>query len=144
VAELLLGGFACGDPMGRRGGDVEVPNNGGSIAEKGVRHSAKGGNAEAGSRTHVRCACAAADVRGARGQHTGLGPWARRLPNSTTPRSPAAATTRAALDAIMVWKVSVDSRKVSTICASMMGPVTRSRGSSLKMACLRERPRLPP
>ena len=70
-----------------------------------MRHSAKGGNAEAGSRTHVRCACAAADVRGARGQHTGLGPWARRLPNSTTPRSPAAATTRAALDAIMVWKV---------------------------------------
>jgi hypothetical protein len=37
------------------------------------------------------------------------------------------------LDAIIVWKVSVDSRKVSTICASMMGPVTLSRGSSLKM-----------
>src|SRR5712692_8279467 len=41
---------------------------------KGVRQSAESGNAEADSRTHVRCACAAADVRGARGQHTGLGP----------------------------------------------------------------------
>jgi hypothetical protein len=41
---------------------------------KGVRQSAEGGNAEAGSCIHVRCACAAADVRGARGEHTGLGP----------------------------------------------------------------------
>src|SRR6266852_1935612 len=55
---------------------------------KGVRQSAEGGNAEADSRTHVRCACAAADVRGARGQHTGLGPVGAataKLDNAASP-----------------------------------------------------------
>src|SRR5713226_231760 len=32
-ASCWLGGFACGDPVGRRGVDVEGPNNGGSIEE---------------------------------------------------------------------------------------------------------------
>src|SRR5216684_4755085 len=55
---------------------------------KGVRQSAESGNAEADSRTHVRCACAAADVRGARGQHTGLGPVGAataKLDNAASP-----------------------------------------------------------
>src|SRR5712692_12000674 len=33
VGHLLLGGFACDDPMGRRGVDVAGPNYGGSIEE---------------------------------------------------------------------------------------------------------------
>lgn len=57
---------------------------------KGVRQSAEGRNAEAGSRIHVRCACAAADVRGARGEHTGLGPVGAataELDNAASPGS---------------------------------------------------------
>ncbi len=32
-ATPLVGGLACGNPMGRRGADVEGPNNGGSVEE---------------------------------------------------------------------------------------------------------------
>jgi hypothetical protein len=36
------------------------------------------------------------------------------------------------LEAIAVWKLTIDSSKVSTSCASSSGPVTRSTGSWAK------------
>ena len=62
-------------------------------------------------------------------------PWSRRAEKSITrfpaPTSPppAASTTRAALVAIVVWKLIWLSSSVSSSCASTRGPVTRTNGS---------------
>ena len=61
-------------------------------------------------------------------------PCARRVPNSITGRPAAASTTRAAFDAIIVWKLIVASSAVSTICASAIGAVTRRSGSPGKQS----------
>ena len=107
---------------------------------KGVRQSAEGRNAKRAPHSRSMCLCSRRCTRHERRAH-GLGPVGAATAELDNAASPGCGDQRAALDAIMVWKVSVDSRKVSTICASMMGPVTRSRGSSLKRACLRERPK---
>src|SRR5207244_12140014 len=53
-------------------------------------------------------------------------PISRRRPKSTSTLPGAASTERAAFDAIIVWKCSRLIRRVSTICASGSGAVTRS------------------
>jgi len=59
----------------------------------------------------------------ARREHTSLGPMSATSAELDDASSSGRGDTRAALGAIIVWKVSADSRRVSTICASMMGPV---------------------
>ena len=56
-------------------------------------------------------------------------PWARRSPNSSTGAPRAAWTTRDALVAIRVWKLTIVSSAVSTSCACAIGPRTRTIGS---------------
>lgn len=57
-------------------------------------------------------------------------PWVRRNAKSTSWASPAASRQRAALLAIVVWNVTMLSTPVSTSCASAIGAVTSSSGSS--------------
>ncbi len=56
-------------------------------------------------------------------------PWSRRAEKSTKPRDPQASATRAAFDASRVWLPMRLSSHVSTIWASISGPVTRTSGS---------------
>ena len=65
----------------------------------------------------------------ARAASTAAAGWVRRVPNSTTTALPAASTTRAALEAIIVAWLIAESRNVSTSCASTMGAWTRRKGS---------------
>ena len=51
------------------------------------------------------------------------GPWARREPNSLT-GCEAARVTREALVAMAIWWFIMQSRGVSSTCASMIGPTT--------------------
>jgi hypothetical protein len=65
-------------------------------------------------------------------------PWSRRGEKSITrspwPGSPppAASTTRAALVATIVWKLTWFSSRVSSSCASIRGPTTCTSGSLAK------------
>ena len=57
------------------------------------------------------------------------GPCARREPNSLTGRLPAARVTRDAFVAMAIWWFMMQSRGVSSTCASMIGPTTVMIGS---------------
>ena len=56
------------------------------------------------------------------------GPWARREPNSLT-GCEAARVTREAFVAMAIWWFMMQSRGVSSTCASMIGPTTVMIGS---------------
>ena len=96
-----------------------------------VRVRAAHRDAEQLAGEHVRRRRAAADVRRARlAESPPSMPCARRRPNSSTgvARAPPG-TTRAALVAISVWKLTMSSSAVSRSCACRIGPRTRSSGS---------------
>ena len=95
----------------------------------GMRRGSKHRNVKTHARFRIAGARAAAHKSGATRQNAGAGEWARRLPNSTMGRPSAANTQRAAFDATIVWNMKVESRYVSTNCASTKGARTMAIGS---------------
>jgi len=97
-----------------------------------VRHRAGEGNPEETAGLDRRRGVESRDVAGARGEQAGLGALRAAQSEVHERRGPAARRQRAALLAIMLWKLSRLMIRLSTNWASGSGAVTRRIGSPAK------------